>query len=222
MAIDWDGVRATTLDCLNATWGMVCWAARSQEDDYDTEKAALHLAAMDTALNTFRRAREILQPGIEYATRDLRHSPVFVALAVASVGKGPTPDFKLCATAHEKAFQLLRMAILGVENGLNDELERRGAPVDINSGTVPEFMSTITLGRIHGLCIYAIDMAFVGLATAQAHAAHAPQNARALFDNHLVALAPETQRLTQIYEQKLAALAALKKPLLHHAFSGEL
>ena len=128
MAIDWDGVRATALDCLNATWSMVCWAARSQEDDYDTEKAALHLAAMDTALNTLRRALEILQPGLECTTSDLRHSPVFDALAVASVGEGPRPDFKLCATAHEKAFQLLRMAILGVENGLNDELDRRGAP----------------------------------------------------------------------------------------------
>ena len=128
MAIDWDGVRATALDCLNATWSMVCWAARSQEDDYDTEKAALHLAAMDTALNTFGLALEILQPGLECATSDLRHSPVFDALAVASVGEGPRPDFKLCATAHEKAFQLLRMAILRVENGLNDELDRRGAP----------------------------------------------------------------------------------------------
>jgi len=32
----------------------------------------------------------------------------------------------------------------------------------------------------------------------------------------------ETQRLTRIYEQKLAALVALKKSLLHQAFSGEL
>jgi type I restriction enzyme S subunit len=35
-------------------------------------------------------------------------------------------------------------------------------------------------------------------------------------------LAAETQRLTRIYEQKLAALVALKKSLLHQAFSGEL
>ena len=34
-------------------------------------------------------------------------------------------------------------------------------------------------------------------------------------------LSAETQRLTRIYEQKLAALAALKKSLLHQAFSGE-
>lgn len=38
----------------------------------------------------------------------------------------------------------------------------------------------------------------------------------------LDALAAETQRLTRLYENKLAALAALKKSLLHQAFSGEL
>jgi type I restriction enzyme S subunit len=38
----------------------------------------------------------------------------------------------------------------------------------------------------------------------------------------LDALAAETQRLTRIYEQKLVALAELKKSLLHQAFSGEL
>jgi type I restriction enzyme S subunit len=36
------------------------------------------------------------------------------------------------------------------------------------------------------------------------------------------ALAAETQRLQKIYEQKLVALAELKKSLLHQAFSGEL
>ena len=33
---------------------------------------------------------------------------------------------------------------------------------------------------------------------------------------------PETQRLAGHYEQKPAALAALKKSLLHQAFAGEL
>ncbi len=32
----------------------------------------------------------------------------------------------------------------------------------------------------------------------------------------------ETQRLESIYQQKLAALDALKKSLLHQAFTGEL
>ena len=35
-------------------------------------------------------------------------------------------------------------------------------------------------------------------------------------------LAEETQRLARLYEQKLAALEALKKSLLHQAFTGEL
>ena len=128
MANDWNSVRDMALDCLNSTWTMVRWAARSQEDDYDTEKAALHLAAIDTALNTFRQAMEIFQPGFECATSDLRYSPVFDALALASVGEGPRPDFGICATAHEKAFELLRLMILWIEDGLNDELDSRGAP----------------------------------------------------------------------------------------------
>jgi len=32
----------------------------------------------------------------------------------------------------------------------------------------------------------------------------------------------ETQRLVSFYQQKLAALAALKKSLMHQAFNGEL
>ncbi len=38
----------------------------------------------------------------------------------------------------------------------------------------------------------------------------------------LATLAAETQRLTRLYEQKQAALAALKKSLLHQAFTGAL
>jgi type I restriction enzyme S subunit len=38
----------------------------------------------------------------------------------------------------------------------------------------------------------------------------------------LDALSAETQRLEAIYKQKLAALEALKKSLLHQAFSGHL
>ena len=36
------------------------------------------------------------------------------------------------------------------------------------------------------------------------------------------ALATETQRLESLYQQKQAALKALKKSLLHQAFSGQL
>jgi len=38
----------------------------------------------------------------------------------------------------------------------------------------------------------------------------------------LVNLREETQRLASIYERKLAALEAVKKSLLHQAFTGEL
>ena len=38
----------------------------------------------------------------------------------------------------------------------------------------------------------------------------------------LLVLATETQRLESIYQRKLDALDALKKSLLHQAFSGEL
>ncbi len=36
------------------------------------------------------------------------------------------------------------------------------------------------------------------------------------------ALSEETQRLARLSERKHAALEALKKSLLHHAFTGEL
>jgi len=39
---------------------------------------------------------------------------------------------------------------------------------------------------------------------------------------HFDALSAETQRLTSLYQQKLTALAALKKSLLHQAFTGQL
>jgi type I restriction enzyme S subunit len=38
----------------------------------------------------------------------------------------------------------------------------------------------------------------------------------------LDALAAETRNLASLYEQKLAALEALKKSLLHQAFTGQL
>jgi len=38
----------------------------------------------------------------------------------------------------------------------------------------------------------------------------------------LDSLAQDTQRLASIYQQKLAALEALKKSLLHQAFTGNL
>jgi len=39
---------------------------------------------------------------------------------------------------------------------------------------------------------------------------------------HLAGWSQSTQRLASLYERKLAALAALKKSLLHEAFTGKL
>jgi hypothetical protein len=76
---------------------------------------------------------QLLQPGLEIATDDsIRYSPVIDALALATAGRSERPDFRYgpvcCATAHEAAFELLRSAILWVENGLNAELDERGFP----------------------------------------------------------------------------------------------
>jgi hypothetical protein len=137
--IDWAAVRRAALDCLNATWKMVCFAEWSQGSDYDVKRAGLHLAAIDEAGDTFRRAMEVLQPGCEFAADDsIRYSPVFDALALATVGEGARPDFRFgpvcCATAHEAAFELLRRALLWVENGLNDELDEEGLPDEYVAG----------------------------------------------------------------------------------------
>ena len=56
---------------------------------------------------------------------------------------------------------------------IDPALQAAGWVVVEGSRILREF--PITLGRIHGHGIYAMDMAFVGLATAQAHAAHAPK-----------------------------------------------
>jgi len=49
-----------------------------------------------------------------------------------------------------------------------------------------------------------------------------PLKEQAAIATQLAALSQETQRLAGIYEQKLTALEALKKSLLHQAFSGNL
>ena len=110
--IDWTAVRQAALDCLDHVWNLVCWADRPDEDDYDAECAALHLAAIDRACNAFGRALEMFEPGL------------FDWHALASVGEGPRPDFRVgsvyCATAHETAFRLLQSVLLLLENGLWD------------------------------------------------------------------------------------------------------
>ena len=105
--IDWTALRQTASQCLSAAWDLICWAERSQNNDYDVERAALHLAAIDRACDTLTRAIRILS------------SRVFDPLAQAVIGEGPRPDFQFggvcCATAHESGFVLLRSAVLRIE-----------------------------------------------------------------------------------------------------------
>ena len=49
-----------------------------------------------------------------------------------------------------------------------------------------------------------------------------PVSAQKALIEKLEALSEETQRLASIYLRKLAALEALKKSLLHEAFTGEM
>ena len=49
-----------------------------------------------------------------------------------------------------------------------------------------------------------------------------PLNEQVRITARLDSLYEETQRLAAIYQQKLAALEALKKSLLHQAFTGNL
>ncbi len=113
--IDWTAVRQAALDCLDATGSLICHAESSQEDDYNADRAALHLAAIDTARDTFKRTAIMLSRGL------------FDSLALASVGEGPRPDFRFgvvcCATAHETAHELLRRTLGCLESGVFDELK---------------------------------------------------------------------------------------------------
>ena len=120
VSIDWNAVRQTALDCLDAAWSLVCLAESSQEADYDADRAALHLVGIDEACDTFLRAR-----------RDVFSPSLFDSIALATVGEGPRPDFHVgpvnCATVHETAFEFLRGAIGQVENGLWGIVEEEGA-----------------------------------------------------------------------------------------------
>jgi hypothetical protein len=129
--IDWTAVRQTALDCLNATWTLICFAEWSQGDDYGAERAALHLTAIDRACDTLYRAISTFSPGVVVLPGDaLFSSANFDAIVRASVGEGARPDFRFggvcCATAHQSAYVLLRSALMQLENGLNDELNERG------------------------------------------------------------------------------------------------
>jgi len=134
--IDWTAVRQVALQCLSAASDLIWWGGFSQEGDYDVERAALHLAAIDRACDTLKRAIHTFSPGsVAVPITALVSSAEFDAIARASVGDGPRPDFQFggicCATAHQSAYVLLRSAILQLENRLNAELDRSGQPDNI-------------------------------------------------------------------------------------------
>jgi hypothetical protein len=105
--IDWDAVRKKALACLSYTWDLISWAERSQNDDYDVERAALHLATIDKAGEVLMQAINMFPPTI------------FETLARATSDVSSRPDFQFggvcCATAHESAFLLLRSAFHRIE-----------------------------------------------------------------------------------------------------------
>jgi hypothetical protein len=120
-SIDIDEVRATAHDCLNAYWSLADFTERCREDDYDNDLASQHLFAIKRATKTFKLASLIFRPGFDLAANDSdRHSPIFDAIVLATVGEGPRPTFGFdgvcCATAHEAALELLRMGIWHIEN----------------------------------------------------------------------------------------------------------
>jgi type I restriction enzyme S subunit len=99
--------------------------------------------------------------------------------------------------------------------------------------------NTITLTPREGLCtgrfLYRLlthvelpkrgaAQPFIAKGDIQAFSVSMPESlsAQTEIEASLAGLHAETQRLTRLYEQKLAALAALKQSLLHQAFSGAL
>ena len=123
MAIDWDSVRAVALDCLNSVLDLQRWAERSQQKDYDVDSATQHLAAIFKARDTFDRSLAILQLGfVAQASDPPRQFPIFDELGKASAHVSDRPDFMFASTAHEAVFRLLGMAILHIENNLNNDL----------------------------------------------------------------------------------------------------
>jgi hypothetical protein len=155
--VDWNVIRKTAGDCLNAVWSLVCFAESSLDSDYDLARAEAHLALIDEARSKFREAMEVLQPGFEMAADDgLRHSPVFDALALATASHGQRPEFRYgpvsCATAHSTAFELLRHVILWCEDALY-EIDDEELPADI----------ALSLDCLHEVSLDAIRDAFVRL-----------------------------------------------------------
>jgi hypothetical protein len=121
--IDWNVVRAETLDCLNAVFELQTWAERSQQEDYDIDSATLHLAVIEKAFETSLRSLRMLFMGMDFdSSVPLRQFPIFDQLALASTGDSGRPDFEIAATAHEAAFTLLMLTLIHIKKNLEDDL----------------------------------------------------------------------------------------------------
>ncbi len=84
-----------------------------------------------------------------------------------------------------------------------------------SSRAVAEELEELKSGTTNVSAIYFKDLRNLGVP-------FPPLDKQRRITDELDALAAETQRLAQLYEQKLAALATLKQSLLHQAFSGAL
>jgi hypothetical protein len=109
--IDWNAVRTAAKDCLHALLDLDSWAVRSQDDDYDTDESAQHLAAIEKAKDVFWQA---------FAVYGSAGNTVFDQLNQASVCEGTRPDFGFAATAHETTFVLLALIIQRIQHGAGD------------------------------------------------------------------------------------------------------
>ncbi|RLT02775.1 MAG: restriction endonuclease subunit S [Planctomycetota bacterium] len=95
-----------------------------------------------------------------------------------------------------------------------------------SSSLVPDFLKYIFLAESRdGLLRYASGSVHQTIYFPEAkafHICHPDTKEQLRIIKQCDALSEETQRLARLYEQKRAALEALKKSLLHQAFTGEL
>ncbi|QDS91827.1 hypothetical protein FF011L_05620 [Roseimaritima multifibrata] len=122
--IDWNAVRSSAYECLDATWNLGCWADRALDDDDQKHPTLLHLEVITRAATTFKKSSLVLLPGFPGASSDSgKYSPIFdaIQLATASIESKPISWFSevAFASAHEAAFELLRRALIRVEDTIH-------------------------------------------------------------------------------------------------------
>jgi type I restriction enzyme S subunit len=96
-----------------------------------------------------------------------------------------------------------------------DGVDARFVLLAFSSKSVADELNTLKSGTTNVSAIYFKDLKSLVIPVP-------PIAAQKMIAAKLESLSTETQRLARLYERKLAALAALKKSLLHQAFTGEL